>query len=146
MNVVTIKYCSSFGMSEMLHKYDRIKSYYRALSENQLHIWVVKTAKYVFLSFYPPAHSRIANLLAFYDLKERLGSCRESNSDKYILLKLHCLISHQSNLKFNLMFDREPAYSLQDTLTCWGHLVREKFGLYHFAKVGASAVFLRKII
>lgn len=74
-----------------------------------------KTPRYVFLSFYPTVHSRIANLLAFYDLKERLGSCRESNSDKYTLLKLHCLISHQNNLKINLMFDREAVYSLQDT-------------------------------
>lgn len=73
-----------------------------------------KTAEYVFLSFslYIP---ELPIYFAFYDLKERLGSCRESNSDKYTLLKLHCLISHQSNLKINLMFDREPVYSLQDT-------------------------------
>lgn len=74
-----------------------------------------KTAKYVFPSCYPTVHSRIANLLAFYHLKERLSSCRESNSDKYTLLRLHCFISYQSNLKINLMFDREPVYSLQDT-------------------------------
>lgn len=102
-------------LSEMLHKYVWLKSHYRLWSENQLHIWVVKQlnmCSWVFTPLYIP---ELPIYFAFYDLKERLGSCRESNSDKYTLLKLHCLISHQSNLKINLMFDREPVYSLQDT-------------------------------
>lgn len=98
----------------------------QTLVRQSITFWSCKPAKYVFPSFYPTVHSRIANLLAFYDLKERLGSCRESNSDKYTLLNLHCLISHQNNLKINLMLDREPVYSLQDITSMLRPLTEKK--------------------
>lgn len=129
----------------MLYKYDRIKSHYRPWSENQLHIWVVKQlnmCSWVFTLLHIPE----LPIYLLFMISKRDWAHAESNSDKYILLKLQCLKSHQSNLKFNLMFDREPVYSLQDTLACWGHLVRGKFGRYHFAQVEVSAVFLRNIV
>lgn len=105
-----------------------------------------KPGEYMFPScllffFFPTVHSRIANLLVFYDLKERLGSCRESNSDKYTLLKLHCLISHQSNLKINLMFDREPAYSLQDTTDMLRPLSERKILTLPFCQSWSICIF-----